>query len=304
MVQAAGLRLAWPSFTLGTVQFGYPYGLSRTSVPQNDVGRTLARAWECGVDMLDTAPVYGNSEALIGAAMPASASFEITTKTMALRLPEITATDVERVVRRARQSAADLRVRRLEAILVHEAEDLLSPGSDLLMAGLRGLCAEGFVGRVGVSVYDPDTLDTILSRHKVDIVQLPLNVFDQRFTQDDYLKRLVRQGIEIHTRSVFLQGLLLQSADRVPAQFAAAAGTVARFHDYVASLSLSPVDGAILFAGSQEGVSRLVIGIDGVASLEADIEAMAKASTFSQRADFSAFAIDDPKIIDPRRWTL
>ncbi|HEX2653027.1 MAG TPA: aldo/keto reductase [Xanthobacteraceae bacterium] len=296
------IAAGWPRFTLGTVQFGYAYGLARTRVGESDVGETLARAWDYGVDTLDTAPAYGASERIIGAERPAHAAFAMVTKTVALRVAKITQSDVDRVVDRARQSAADLRVNRLEAILVHESEDLLSAGSDLLIAGLRRLRAEGLVGRIGVSVYDPHILDTILERHDIDVVQLPLNVLDQRFARSGHIERLAGRGIEVHSRSVFLQGLLLQELDSVPPQFASASNVLARFRTYAASLDMSPLEAAILFAGSVKGVSRLVVGIDSVASLATDLKAMAKASVRRRPADFSSFAIDDPVIIDPRRW--
>jgi aryl-alcohol dehydrogenase-like predicted oxidoreductase len=297
-------RTGWPRLTLGTVQFGYPYGISQSSIPREDVRATLSHAWDRGIDMLDTAPAYGDSEAIIGEVMPAGARFKCITKTAALRLKTISLADVDRVMVGARSSAANLQICPVDAILVHESEDLLCPGSDHLMAGLRRLCEEGVVRRVGVSVYDPETLDTILERHEIDIVQLPLNVFDQRFIQNRYLAGVMARGVEIHVRSVFLQGVLLQSPNAVSSRFSKATAPLSRFHEYINTLGLSPVEAAILFAASQDGVSRLVIGIDNVASLETDIRALEKAKSFPKRVDFSQFAIEDPQIIDPRRWTL
>jgi aryl-alcohol dehydrogenase-like predicted oxidoreductase len=294
---------AVPRLVLGTVQFGYPYGISQSRVERAEVGAMLARAWAHGVDMLDTAPVYGDSEAIIGAEKPASADFRFVSKTKALRLPRITAADVERVVARARTSVADLRAVRLDAILVHESEDLVCPGSDLLVAGLRGLCAEGLVSRVGVSVYDPDILALILERHQIDIVQLPMNLLDQRFVRDRAIARLAARGIEVHARSVFLQGLLLQPAGEVPARFAGAEAVLQRFRADAAANGLSPAEAAILFAVGQEGVARLVVGVDSIANLDANVRALDKVAKMRGIMDFAQYALDDPQITDPRRWT-
>lgn len=53
---------------LGTVQFGMSYGISNTAgqVPQDEVAKILDYCKANGIDTLDTARGYGESEAVIG----------------------------------------------------------------------------------------------------------------------------------------------------------------------------------------------------------------------------------------------
>ena len=48
---------------------------------------------------------------------------------------------------------------------------------------------------------------------------LPLNIIDRRFEKNGLLKKLKQSDIEIHTRSCFLQGLLLMKIEDVSQRF-------------------------------------------------------------------------------------
>lgn len=289
---------------LGTVQFGLPYGLSKPAARVDDaeVSAILARALAAGIDMLDTAAAYGEAERTVGAARTKDTDFAIITKTLPLNLVRIEASDIARVAARCRESLRLLDVARVDGLLVHAASDLLAPGGDALFAMLDGLKAEGLVGRLGVSVYDPETLAQVLERFPIGLVQLPLNVFDQRFAQSGMLARLHAAGIEVHVRSVFLQGLLLKEPTRLPAHLAGAGAAVSRFQAMAAQAGLSPAAAALAYAIRQAGVARVVIGVDSLAMLEANIAAYATAVHEAANFDFSDLAISSPDIIDPRRW--
>jgi aryl-alcohol dehydrogenase-like predicted oxidoreductase len=293
-----------PLLGLGAVQFGMPYGLSNTQhrVEDDEVGRILNAAWINGVDLIDTAPAYGDSEKVIGRRIPPGARFSIVTKMLPLRADNIDAGDVARVVAQFRASLASLRVDRVDALLVHEARDLLVSGGGLLFSALQTLRNQGTVGRLGVSVYDPHVLEQVRARYPIEVVQLPLNVLDQRFAKDGCIASLARDGIEVHIRSVFLQGLLLSPAGEIPARLASASGAVTRFHDASRTAGLEPAAAALAFAMRQPGVSRVVIGVDSLAMFEANARAWATARNWGGTIDFDRLAVDDRMVTDPRCW--
>ena len=191
-----------PKLALGTVQFGLPYGLVRPDRPvwSTDVQAILDIAWRNGIDMLDTAADYGDAESVIAALRPSGSQFRIVSKTTSIGRSDITQADVDRVVARVHQSLGRLRVATLDALLVHHADDLLALGSHGLYRALAALKSQGFVRRIGVSVYDPATLCLVLDQYDIDVVQLPLNLLDQRFLRDGTLDELTRRGIEVHAR--------------------------------------------------------------------------------------------------------
>jgi aryl-alcohol dehydrogenase-like predicted oxidoreductase len=300
---AARAEPAVAKLGLGTVQFGMPYGLAQPQrvVAHDEIAGVLTRAWQAGVDLIDTAAAYGDSESAIGELRPAAAAFTIVTKTLPIRAERISASDVERVVGGVRASAARLRVSALDALLVHESKDLLAEGGEALFTALQSLKRDGLVKRLGVSVYEPAVLDDLIARFPIELVQLPLNVFDQRFARQGQLLRWAARGIEIHARSVFLQGLLLRDPGNVPAHLARAAAPLTKFRQRAREAGLDPLAAALAFAVQQAGVSRAVIGVDGLAELEANLSAYAQAR--QRGMDFATLAVDDPNLTDPRLWS-
>lgn len=293
---------ATASLALGTAQFGLAYGVGsgERALDDAEAAAVLAAAWQGGIDLLETSPAYGDAESRIGKAMPPAARFALISKTPRLGRERIGEEDARQAAAQARASLERLRVPRLDALLVHHAPDLLAPGGERLYAALEGLRATGLAGRLGVCVYDAPTLQAVLERYPMQIVQLPVNLFDQRFVRDGTIASLARSGIEVHARSAFLQGVLLTDAVRLPERVAAARAPVARLHADCAAAGLSPAAAALGFVARCEGVRRILIGVNSAVQLAQNLAAFAAAASLPGAA---RYASDDPAIVDPRRWT-
>jgi aryl-alcohol dehydrogenase-like predicted oxidoreductase len=290
-----------PRLALGTVQFGLRYGLAAgCPIPRPEVRSILEYAWDNGVDMLDTAAVYGNAESVIGEERPTRARFAIVSKTAPLQSDAHV--DGGHVAEAVRASLARLRVPCLDALLVHHADDLMGEGGGRLFRALERLRVEGAVQRIGVSVYDPQTLLAVLDAFPLTVAQIPLNVLDQRFAKDGLLERLTERGVEIHVRSVFLQGVLISDPARLPCRFAPLHETLGRYRTAVAEAGLSPVAAAMRFVIGCPGVSAIVIGVDNLDNLRQNIGSYREAIACREAPRFDSFAFDEPNLIDPRRW--
>ena len=287
---------------LGTVQFGLPYGLGNpeAAVPREDVEKIRALAWERGIDTLDTAADYGDAEHVIGLARPANASFKIVSKAPRIGKDEIAQSDLDAVSASAGRSLERLKVSALDSILVRYAPELLARGGDKLFAALRAVRERGLTKRIGVSVYDPETLATLLARFPIDIVQLPVNLLDQRFERSGMLAELMRCNVEVHVRSVFLQGALLMG-DNLPRHLAAAGSKIGMLRDEAKRRGVGPATLALAYPANLTAVSRIVIGVQRADELAANMDAFAAAATLAG-FDAAAYSVDDPAIIDPRRW--
>ena len=307
----AGAATASARLALGTVQFGLPYGITHAGgrVPEDEVGAILAAANAAGIDLLDTAAAYGDSEAVLGR-RPESRSFAVITKTLPLRRPAIGPAEVDAVARAFDASLARLGRDHVEGLLVHDAGDLLAPGGAALWAMLEARRAAGQVRRLGVSVYDRAELDAVSARFPLALVQLPLNALDQRLDRDGTLARLAANGIAVHVRSAFLQGLLLGSPVgapvgspvgapvSVPPGPAAAAPFLRRWHAAVAAAGTTAEAAALAYVATRPGVERVVIGVHSRAHLAAAVAAFGARPAL----DWAALACDDPDVVDPRRW--
>ena len=287
---------------LGTAQFGSAYGVSNLQGQPSDadVRLIISSALDGGIRVFDTAPDYGESESLIGRYVPPGAAIQCVSKVPAISAKRIGRPECDSVVASVHRSLERLRRDSLDVLLVHRASDLALPGAEMLVDTLRGLARSGLVKALGVSVYDPTEVELALDSLPLGVVQLPLNVFDQRFLRSGMLARLAERGIAVHARSVFLQGILLMEPEDLPqGPRRVAAGPLGAYHAARAEAGLSALQAALGFVRSVDHVDVGFVGANSAAELVQCVEA---ASTPPAALDWPGFASEDPALIDPRTW--
>jgi aryl-alcohol dehydrogenase-like predicted oxidoreductase len=287
---------------LGTAQFGLDYGISNSSgqVDEGEVGDIIAVAERAGVRVIDTAAAYGDAEERLGRALPPDHRFRIVTKLP--RLPEATVGDaVEGWTRNAfATSLSRLAVATVDGLLIHHAGDLLGPRGPRLWSALEALQGYGRVGKIGASIYTARDLDALLDRFPLQLVQAPVNVFDQRLLASGHLTRLKSAGIEVHARSVFLQGLLLMEPDQLgDTHFDPVRRPLADFQAAARAADRTPLEAAVSFVMSIDAVDAAVVGVSDAAQLA---EIIAGAEPTEALDWYRPFALDDEQILDPWRW--
>jgi hypothetical protein len=280
---------------LGTVQFGLPYGVAGRGepVPEAEIQRILAIAHANGIRLLDTAAAYGDIEERL-VPLCGGRQFRIVSKIAPIAADsddQHAAECVKQSIRRSQERLGDA----LTAVLFHRARDLLDRTSAATwFAASRQL--DGTQIRLGVSCYDPGELRQVRERCPVQVAQLPSNAFDQavRGAPDAIA------GVEVHVRSVFLQGLLLMSAAEAQARVPAAAERVVAWHRWCQRQGLEPVRAALGAAKSMVGVHYVIVGVDRPAQIESILAAWQSAPVLDARE----LACEEPDVIDPRRWKV
>ena len=256
---------------LGTVQFGMNYGISNTrgQVPAAEIERILTFCKTHNINTLDTAQGYGESEAILG--RYDLSYFHIVTKLM--RNAEL------------EKSLAKLNVSSVYALMFHRENEV----TDTAWRKFENWKQQKFTKKIGVSVYSPDKLLRIIQNYPVDIVQIPLNLLDQRFIP--LLPELKEKKIEVHTRSVFLQGLLLMN--KYPKYFDSVKPVLQKIPEPKLLYALN-------FALSLQQTDKTVVGV----SCLKDLEEIYNASISPcPSIDYSSFSVHDEKIINPSLWS-
>jgi aryl-alcohol dehydrogenase-like predicted oxidoreductase len=249
-----------------------------------------------GVDMLDTAIAYGDSEARLGEL--GTEGFHIVSKLPPL--PDKCVDVAAWVEAQVRGSVERLGCVSLWGLLLHHADDLVGPRGGELYEALSRVRRDGLVQRIGVSIYAPAELDG-LAGFDLDVVQAPFNVFDTSLRDSGWLRRLADEGTEVHVRSIFLQGLLLMSDDQRPAKFGRWSAVWSRWDAWVAESGMSPLEVCVRHALSFTEISRVVVGVDSVRQLRDLLGAAAQDARALQLPDFHAAY---PDLINPSRWAL
>lgn len=282
---------------LGTVQFGLDYGIANETgqVRLNEAQGILSLASASGIDVLDTAIAYGTSEEVLGKV--GIDRFRVVTK-----LPSLPADqgDIARWVRdQVEASLARLGQKQIYGLLLHRPHDLLGAESKLLIEALIDLKEAGVVEKIGISIYSPDELDDILKRTPIDLVQAPLNVIDRRMETSGWLDRLKDNGVEIHARSVFLQGLLLMERSKIPQKFSRWSMLWDAWHEKLQNSGMSPLAACLDYPLSLEQIDHVIVGVDTAAQLAEIIQA---ANQTEAELDTSFMTSTDTNLINPSNW--
>ena len=249
---------------LGGAQLGLPYGILNggETLSREEVARILDTAVDRGIDSIDTAIAYGQSESIIGET--SQNRFNIISKLPPL--PVDISNVSEWVYSQVQGSLSRLKCTSLDALLLHRPQDLTGAQGAELYAAIGSLMAEKMIHRFGVSIYSPDDLEGIIDAFEIHVVQAPLNVFDRRILGvTDHLSAL---DIEVHVRSVFLQGVLIANPQDRPHRFEPWSEHFALFDEWVRSSGLSAMACCLGFALQQPGIAKLVIGTTSAESLD------------------------------------
>lgn len=277
---------------LGTVQFGTDYGISNLNgqVSLEQVGEILDYAKSESVYTLDTASLYGASEEVLGKFD--LEDFDVVTKTVKIDNSLDRHENFERFKDAFYVSQKKLGYIQLHGLMFHESNDLLSTQGPALWDLLKDFKQKEYVRKIGVSVYTPQQLEEIINIFDIDIVQLPLNILDQRFLS--ILPELKKKNIEVHTRSTFLQGLLLMPTCQLNPYFEP-------IKSILQKLPENKLETALGFVKAINEVDKIVIGVTSKKELQ---EICSQYNKSVEKIDFSQFSIQDERFILPQNWRL
>lgn len=277
---------------IGTAQFGMPYGISNKNgqTPQLEVKKILDMAFASGIDTLDTAAAYGDSEVTLGRV--GVAGWRVISKIP----PMPVGSGSEWAFNQIRGSLSNLRVNEITGILLHAPKQLLSPGGAEIIRGLEKAKSLELVRKIGFSIYSPDCLPGLLGAFKPDIVQLPLNILDQRAINTGWISKMIELDIEIHVRSIFMQGLLLMSPDQRPVYFHKWDELFQEWDSVIAEKDV--FEACFSFIKSVKGISRVVVGVESQAQLRQLLSAWNRAMPMTA----PQFSCEDEALVCPSNW--
>ncbi|MBI5683047.1 MAG: aldo/keto reductase [Deltaproteobacteria bacterium] len=287
---------------LGTVQFGIDYGISNHNgkTPLDEVEKILDVAMRNGISVIDTAALYGTSEEVLGKTLPECHRFKIVTKTPRFTSSAITSDDVRRLEDSFFQSLHKMKCAAIYGLLFHNADDLLSENGHILFNKMTDLKQKGLVEKIGVSVYTALQIDEILGKFQIDIIQLPINVFDQHLLVSGHLSKLKKRGVEIHVRSAFLQGLLLMSSETLPPFFDSVREHLKDYQRTIHQHGLTLVRAALGFLINIPDIDFIICGVNN----HTQLKEICREAVPVESIDFSRFALSDGEILNPSNWRL
>lgn len=280
---------------LGTAQFGLTYGIAdpQPQMAYLEAKDTVDYAYSHKINVLDTAMGYGDSESRLG-------EIGVRDWKVISKLPEVPAgEDVSGwIVSAVHSSLAKLKIESLYGLLLHRPAQLLGDKGLEINAALERLKDEGLVKKIGISIYQPSELESVMSIIEADLVQSPLSLLDRRLITSGWLDRLADKGVEVHARSVFLQGVLLMSPTQRPRKFDRWSGLWGRYHAWVRETGLSPLQACLAYVSSLPQVRQVVVGVNGLNHIQEILQAQT-----SEPPKWSPeLETDDEELLNPLAW--
>lgn len=280
---------------LGTAQFGHAYGITNTAGRLSDarVLQLVERAIEGGIRTFDTAVAYGDAESRLARALKScSQPVRVITK---ISLSDAEQGDPRDVIARSAQRFEGTRV----DVLLHSVSDFRHPELPRLIEALLEARENGTVTSVGASVYDErDWNEAWGAVPDLDVIQFPGSVVDTRLLDSATVARSHASGVELHLRSVFLQGLLLSTPDKLPSIFSPLRDVIERLETVAQRFDVSRVAAALQPILRRQDIAHVVVGAASPRELE---EILGASSRESEIPEFDLPAVDS-MLLDPRRW--
>lgn len=298
------------AFALGTVQLGLTYGLGEHSAKPTEEAAfaILDKAVELGVNTLDTANNYGDSEAVIGRWLTKRKAegkelpwivtkighFEHCNSYDSLR---------DEVLKQTEGCMEQLCVDKLGCLMLHDYEDYASHIDDIQKV-FAELKTQGLYDYSAISAYSRHDYG-VIAESGFDATQIPLNVFDWGQIENGGLQRLADSGMMIFTRSVFLQGLVFHTPEDLDPRMDFCFPYLRRFMELYKDFELSPAALALSFVLSLPGVTQAVMGCDTADQVESNcklFDQTVKLTSDQMDKLHDAFHDIDPRVINPSMW--
>ena len=277
---------------IGTVQFGIRYGINNSEgIPGNaEIHNIFTVAVNAGISMIDTALGYGNAEERVSSFADI---FNIVSKFSGVKTEEELLLQFE-------TSFTHLGASTIYGYLAHNADNLIAIPE--LWQTLQKLKEESRVKKIGYSLYSVNQLESLLTQNMIpDLIQFPFNIFDQRFAP--YMSELVSLGVEIHTRSVYLQGLLQMNPERLSNNLEQLKPDLIKLRDIAVQNNLSISELCLGFALRNPFINKVVIGIDNASQLAENIYISQKDSLSKEVIrELLSIKVTELNLLNPLNW--
>jgi 1-deoxyxylulose-5-phosphate synthase len=301
-----GLQVS--EISLGTAEIGLDYGFKGAAGYRRpdikDSIRLIHKALDLGVNLIDTARAYGNSEEVIGQALRETSKKPLVVSKVYLSAEAVhsgTPSLRRAIFASVEASLKALRRETIDVLLIHNSTLNLLRRPEI-PACLDKVRRQGKVRFLGASCYGEETSLKALDIPLLRALQIPFSLLDQKMSQQVF-PRANRQGVGALVRSAYLRGVLTNRVHRIPERLARLRERALKAVDLLQAEANSLSEIALRFCLSFPQVSSVIIGVKTVQELESNLED-ARAGAFSAGviAKLKQFSFRDDPLVDIREW--
>ncbi len=281
---------------LGSANFDQVYGIKKNFMKKSELKKLFKLALKNKIRTIDTSPLYNKSEKIIG--LLNNNKFKIISK-----IPKTPRNIKKKNIKKWLKqnvmiSLKNLKIKKFECLLLHNANSLLSKNGDEIYRSINNMKTSAITNKIGISIYDFNTLGKILEKFKFDLIQAPLNILDQRLIKTGWLRKLKKRKMKVHARSIFLQGMLLLKHNQLPKKLKKLNENCLKWENWLKKNKLNPLQVCLSFVLNQRQLDGIVVGYNNTNQLKQILELKQMKNNFS----LPNLNINNKKLIDPREW--
>jgi len=281
---------------LGSANFNQTYGVKKNIIKKREIKKLFSLASRNKIKTIDTSPLYDQSEKIIGSLN--NNRFKIISKIPKIPL-NIKRKNISKWIKtKTMASLNNLKIKKFECLLLHNSDSLLKKNGDEIYRGIKKMKKKKLTNKIGISIYDYNKLEKILKKFKFDLIQAPFNVLDRRLAEAGWLKKLKNKNIEVHARSVFLQGILLSKRNQLPKKLKKLNKSWKIWENWLKESKLKPLQVCLSFVFNQHQLDGVIIGYNNNNQLKQTLKLKHKEKNFL----IPDLNIKNKKLIDPRKW--
>lgn len=261
---------------LGTAQLGLEYGIAN-AMGKPDFAQSikmLTYAWNKGITSFDTAPAYGDSEKIIGSfALNSAINPVIITKLPPINTKQEISFDsiYNQVKKHVKKSLNNLKINKIPIYLLHNTSDRFIKNG-LIFECLSQIKQEGLIEKYGISAYTPEEVTDSLKFKEIDVIQVPINIFDQRLIISNLLKTLKNRNYIVLARSIYLQGLFFLDPNNLPLNMKTAEIPLKKLRNLAKEYDIKISKMAFSFVRDLPGITSLVIGAENLEQIDENLK--------------------------------
>ena len=276
----------------GTANLCTKYGNKASYINETKSKNLLNFAYKKKVKILDISSNYDCYKALVK--QYNFKNWKISFKISKKNIDNLkTSIDVENFIKNLLKS---LNKKKIEYFLFHNSKDIFSKKGKIVFDVLRKFKKINKIGKIGVSVYSNSEITKLLKKYKINIIQAPFNIFDQRLNNIKLLKILNTQKIEIHARSIFLQGILIDKK-LIPKKIFKFIETH-EWYNFLKKNNLNSISEILNFINQHKFINKIIFGVRSIKQLKEILDTKIR----YKKKNYSIFKTKKIKLIDPRKW--
>lgn len=279
---------------LGTAQLGLNYGINNIigKPAFEEANQILELAFEKGIRTLDTAGAYGDSHRVIGNYHNKNSKnkFKIITK-LPKSFDKLNLNSIISVY------LQELNVERIEVLMFHSFESYKNYSDEI-----ESLKSNSFVNKIGVSVYSNEEIEFLINDLRIDLVQLPFNLFDNNNKRGKIIKKLKDSGKTVHTRSVFLQGLFFKKNDSENMTVKNLKSELKNLLIISKKYKIGVPEMSLLYCLKQDNIDMVLFGVESTNQLIENLKSVQYGLDHKLIREIESINIKNNNFLNPSLW--